>query len=162
MTKAHADDFVVFFETLRDTICLFDELLVFENEKLDAVAANDVDRLDRRLNEEQACLLRMKNLDAKREQLQQKLGYADMTLKQIAEQIGGAEQAALLALYDELSAKSTELKDAIATTKKFIDLHINAIGILLENLETGGATYTSDGEKAAETATPQRFESKKV
>jgi len=162
MTDVIARDFDVFCHVLRDTVCLFDEMITFENDKLDAVAANDVEALDHRMHEEQAYLMKMKALDAKRETLQEKLGVAGVPLLQITEQYEGDEKESLLTLYDDLSEKSAELKESIATTKKIIDLHITSIAYLLERLEGKHATYNKDGELEDNADPPKRFKSRKA
>jgi len=161
MIDISASDFNAFCQLLRDTQSLFDALIVFENKKLDIISANDVDALDQSMKEEQAYILKMKGLDLKREQWQEKFGFQDLPLKQMAERFNGAEKEMLLSLHNALSVKSEELKSIIAAAKKYIDLHVNGIGILLDQLENGESTYNQNGEKTVKIP-PKRFTPTKV
>lgn len=145
------------YEIIRSTLALFDDLIVFENKKLDAIAANDILLLDQHMNEEQAYLLKMRGLDAKREKVQKELGFAGLTFREIIEKAEAADKAALLPLFEELNEKSAELKAGIRSTKRYLDLHVNSIAALLEKLEAGGATYDQSGEKTNQADPPKRF-----
>lgn len=147
------DDFC---NILQDTLHLFDELIAFEGKKLTAVAANDVQLVDRYMNEEQAYLMRMRGLDIKREQLQEKLGVSNLPLKEIANTCQGEQQQALLSIRDALTTKADELKAAIGTTRQSIQLQLSSISILLERLESGTTTYNQDGTKTTQSP-PERF-----
>lgn len=150
------DDFDSFCKVIRDTIALFEELNEYENKKLDAIAANNVLELDKYLNDEQAYLMKMRGLDSKREKLQQQLGVTGLPFKEIIEKFDGRERDSLNSLYDELSEKSTELKNAITATRKYIELHLNTISAMLAKLEGSEGTYDKKGEKEPKTP-PERF-----
>ena len=156
MNDVNAEGFESFCRIIQDTLELFDDLISFENKKLDAIAANDVALLDRYMNDEQAYLLKMRGLDQKREKMQGQLGATDLTFRELTDRFSGHERETLVALYEKLSAKSLELKDSIAATKRYIDLHLNSISSLLEKLEGNAAPYGKNGEKERK-APPARF-----
>ena len=151
-----SSDFEYFCKVLTDTLTLFDELLGLETKKIDAISENDVTLLDQYMNDEQVYLLQMRNLDFKRGKIQEQYDASGLTFKQMIERFDGAEKDTLDSLYDELSKKSTELKEAIAGTKKLIELHLHSISTLLEKMEGGEGVYNKDGEKAPKEP-PVRF-----
>jgi len=151
-----AGDFDLFCKVIRETITLFDELLALEGKKIDAIAENDIALLDQYMNDEQVYLLQMKGLDYKREKMQEQLGMQSLTFRQMIDEFDGTERESLASLYEELSSKSAELKEAITSTKRFIDLHLNSISALLEKLDGGQGTYNKSGEKESKEP-PARF-----
>jgi len=156
MSDYTREDFNSFCEVIKEMLALFSDLIGFENKKLDAIAANDVALLDQYMKDEQVYLLKMKGLEQKREKVQEQLGAAGLSFSELIGRFSGPEQDALNALYDELSAKTTEVKDAVTGTKRYIDLHLNSITALLEKLEGNAATYGKDGVKKQK-APPARF-----
>ena len=154
-------DFNSFCQVIRDTLALFDELNDYENKKLDAIAANDVIQLDQYMNDEQAYLMKMRGLDQKREKLQKQLGVPGLTFKEIIEKFDGGDKETLAGLYDELSSKSADLKNAISATKRAIDMHLNSISALLEKIEGAEGTYDNKGEKEQKSP-PERFKPTKA
>ena len=154
-------DFEVFCKALKDTSTLFGDLTILENKKIEAISENDVSLLDQYMNEEQVFLLQIRNLDFKREKMQEKLGATGLTFKQLIEKFEGAEKETLDSLFEELSAKTAELKEAIAGTKRLIDLHLNSISTILEKIEGNEGVYNKSGEKEPKTP-PKRFEPTKA
>jgi len=150
-----ADDFDIFCKLIEETITLFDELLGLELKKVDAMSENDVTLLDQYMNDEQVYLLQMRGIDYKREKMQEQLGASGLTFRQMIDQFEAPEKERLIPLYEKLSSKAAELKEAISNTKRFINLHLNSISALLEKLE-GQSTYNKSGEKE-QTSPPTRF-----
>ena len=136
-----------FYQVIDDTIALFGQLIDFENKKLDAIAVNDVELLERHMHDEQAFLLKLRGLDQKREKLQEELGCTGATFRQMIEQAEGEERERLEERNAILTAKTEELKAAVNSTKKYIELHIHSIDLLLQKVEGETRTYDKNGEK---------------
>ena len=149
-------NFDFFCKTLNDTLTLFDELITLENKKVDAIAENDVTQLDQYMNDEQVFLLQMRNLDFKREKTQGQLGVPGLTFRQLTEKFEGAEKETLDSLYEALSSKTAELKEAISGTKKLIEMHLSSISAVLEKIEGNEGVYNKSGEKEPKEP-PKRF-----
>jgi SMC interacting uncharacterized protein involved in chromosome segregation len=113
------------------------------------------------MNEEQVFLLQMRNLDFKREKMQQQIGAAGLTFREIIDMFESPEKESLTALFDELSAKSSELKEVITGTKRFIELHLNSITALLAKIEGNEGVYNKSGEKEPKEP-PARFKPTKA
>lgn len=161
MSDYKPEDFDSFCKVIRDTLTLFDELNDYENKKLDAIAANNVLQLDAYIIDEQAYLMKMRGLDLKREKLLGQLGLPGMPFKDIIEKFEGDEKETLTGLYDELSFKSAELKNAISVTKTAIDLNLNNISAMLAKLEGAEGTYDKKGDKETKTP-PEHFTTTKA
>ena len=151
-----AGDFELFCKVIKETLALFDELLSLEGKKINAIAENDITLLDQYMNDEQVYLLQMRGLDYKREKMQEQLNAAGLTFRQMIDNFNSPEKESLISLYEELSSKSSELKEAITGTKRFIDLHLNSISALLEKLEGSEGVYNKSGEKEPKEP-PARF-----
>jgi len=76
-----------------------------------------------------------------------------LSFRDIIEKLEGSEKETLSNLYDELSSKTTELKDSIAASKRYIELHLNLVTTMLDKIESGkttgdnNATYDKSGDK---------------
>ena len=156
MNNYTSGDFDSFCAIIGDMTALFDELADFENKKLDAIAANDVAQLDKYMKEEQVYLLKMKGLEQRREKFQNRLGAPGLTFSGLIGKFGEPERDILTPLYDELASKTTEVRDAVSCTKRYIDLHLNSISALLEKLEGNTAVYGKNGEREQKSP-PARF-----
>lgn len=156
MSKHGSSDFNSFCSLIKDTVLLFGNLIALENKKIDAIAENNAALLDQHMNEEQAYLMQMRGLDHKREKVQKQLDSSGLTFRQMIEKFESSERETLDTLYGELSSKSSELKDAISTARKYIDLHLSTITALLERLEGTDGIYDKKGEMGQKDP-PTRF-----
>jgi len=154
-----AGDFDQFCKILSETLTVFDDLLGLESKKIDAIAENDVNLLDQYMNDEQVFLLQMRSLDSKREKVLTQLAPG-LTFRQLLERFEGSERKTLDKLYEELSARSKELKSAITGTRKLIEMHLNSISALLEKID-GEGIYNKSGEKEPPEP-PKRFKPTKA
>ena len=155
MSNYQRSDFDAFNKVIHETLALFNDLISLEVKKTDAITENDVTLLDQYMNDEQAYLLQMRGLDYKREKMQEQLGAQGLTFRQMIDEFEAPEREGFEKLYEELSAKSAELKKAIAETRRLIDMHLNSINTLLDKLE-GAAPYDKKGAKEQKTP-PTRF-----
>ena len=147
MSDFNLAEYDSFCKVIHETKLLFDDLLELENKKIDAISVNDVDLLDQYMNEENVFLMQMRGLDFKREKMQEQLGAKGLTFREIIDKFDGLEKDNLNNLYDGLSVKSQELKDAIGSVKRLIDMHLYSISELLDKLEGKEGIYNKDGEK---------------
>lgn len=146
-----------------DYIIIFDQLILFETEKLESIAANKVDLLDSQMREEQAHLLKLKGLDRKREALQAEMNQAGLSFRQIIDTVEGEEKEVLESSFLSLSKKTEELQVATKSTKLYIELHLHSLDMLIASL--GGdsiskSVYNKNG--SSEVSRSSHFQSKKV
>lgn len=152
-----------FYALLNNLVDLFDRLLHVESDKLDAIAVNDIEKLDEYMKTEQAFTLEMRSLDQKREALQEEMGLKGLTISQIIEKAPADQKEKLDHYRNVLIDKKEELELSLQCTRKFIEMHIVSLDVLISQLgpekqETAG--YEKDG-KAKEEDNP-KFTSKKV
>lgn len=155
MSNYSQGDFDSFNKVIHETLDLFDDLIGLENKKMGAITENDVTLLDQYMNDEQAYLLQMRGLDYKREKMQELLDATGLSFRQMIDKFETPKREILDELYMELSSKAAELKQAVAETRRVIDLHLNSINALLDKLE-GVPTYDKKGAKEQK-APPVRF-----
>ena len=113
-------------------ITLLDKLIVFEENKLEAVKNAKISELDRFLKEEQVHLLQFKGLDAKRERLQKELGFDGLTYKQIIAKTDGELRQQLEDSFVVLESKTNRFKSLINTISGCIDVKLHTIDATLE------------------------------
>ena len=161
-------DLTALYKLLDSVVSLFDKLLAVETEKLDAIAVNDVEKLDEYMLSEQALTMELRSLDAKREKEQSVLGFENFTLNSIIQAVDGDspdDAAKLKDLMETLEQKTDELTVAVACTRKFIELHLQSIDFVLakmgEQREKEGS-YQSSGEKSEQDSRPTQFTPRKV
>lgn len=153
------------YAVLESVISLFDKLLVTENAKLDAIAVNDVDKLDEYMRAEQAFTMELRSLDAKREKIQAELGFDGLTLSGIVDSLPQGESEKLSDIMEQLQQRTDELTVAVNCTKNLIELHLQSLDIVLESMGSQvkrDVSYESTGEKNEEVNVPPKFSSKKV
>jgi len=153
------------FSLLKSVIALFDKLLATESDKLNAIAANDVDKLDEYMRVEQAFTMELRSLDAKREKLQAELGFEGYSLSEIVDAVPRGESDILCGLMEVLRQRTEELTAAVNCTKNLIELHLNSLDLVLESMGsqvTRETSYESTGEKSEEVNVPPKFSSRKV
>jgi len=154
-----------FHELLSNMVSFFDELIDLENRKIDAIAVNDIKKLDEYMKEEQAFTMRLRGLEMKREKLQKQYGFEGMILREIIEETGGEDKEKLQQAYDMLEERMKNVKDAVECANKFIELHLEGISNILESLDKTqkeAKTYDKKGAKKKDGAKEGKFTSKKV
>lgn len=153
------------YTVLNNVMSLFDRLLIAENAKLDAIAVNDVDKLDECMRCEQAFTMELRSLDAKRESVQAGLGFDGMTLSEIIAALPSDQTQKLSGIMEELQQRTDELTVAVSCTKNLIELHLQSLDLVLESMGsqvTRDVSYESSGEKNEELNVPPKFSPKKV
>ncbi len=148
---------LIFYNIMRDTLHLLNSVISLENQKLDAIASNDVTQLDGIMKEEQATILQFRGLEKKREQIQAEMGLSSLTFREIVEQAPLQNGKDLAALYEEMTAKMQEVKAVTDCTKKYIELHLHSLDLLITNLQNGksNTNYSKTGEKQPREMTPR-------
>ncbi len=142
------DNFTELKDLLNEHEALFDQLIDFENLKLDAIAANDLNTLEQQMKDEQVYLMKLKVLDQKRDKILAQNGLEGKTFRELIELSQGDNRLELQGLFNGLSVKIDELKAATGSTKKYIDLHLHSLEILLsklQNKEHPTTSYEKDG-----------------
>lgn len=148
---------------LADTNVFLKDITVVEKEKLDAALKNNILILEECIKKEQALVLRSRGLDQKRQKVQKSMGAEQKTLREIVEGASPEDKAALLPLYQELTASLKEYREIYESAKTAIEVNLHRINAGLEQM-TGkpvdaGVPYSDHGEKLEK---PRTFTSRRV
>ena len=157
-------DLQPFFLLISSLTEVFQEMIVLESNKLDAIAVNDIEKLEQYMKEEQAYAMKMRGLDGKREALQKSMGFENLTLREVIARLDPAEAERLAEMDGLLRTMIEELKNAVSCTKKYIELHLCSLQMLLDqaNESKSSETYDNKGEKQPPDAAPKKFAPKKI
>jgi hypothetical protein len=124
-----------YFQILQSYISLLQEMYSLENDKLNAIAINDVDALDKFMKDEQVLAMKLKNLDIKRQKKQDELGFGNSTITEIMTQISEEDKEKLSKIYTSLNSTLSDVKKAIDCGNKYIELHLYALNELIKPIK---------------------------
>lgn len=147
-------------ELLEENAKVYKSFLELEHKKYDALIKNEINVLDDIVAQEQACYLKMRGLEQKREKLVDTLGCKDMTLKEIIKLAEGEEKNILIKKYEELNAIVNEVKKINSLCKTVIGVRIHRINKAMSQLGESENTYSnlqSKGSKANSLGLSQRI-----
>jgi len=118
---------------LQDSAETYESFIKTEYEKYDAVARDDIKKLDEIIEIEQVFYLKAKGLEQKREKLIQSMGFKGKTLKEIIEKIneletdGNDENHKLKNVYDRLFKALNDFKKINLECKTLIGVRMHRI-----------------------------------
>lgn len=146
-----------FCDVIKEIMQLLDDIIALENKKLDAIAANNIEQLDVIMKDEQAIILQFRGLEKKREQAQADLGCPSLSFLEMIEQNTLQGKDNLRLLYQDMNEKMKEVKAVTDCTKKYIELHLHSLDLLITNLQSGksNTNYTKTGEKQPREMAPK-------
>lgn len=131
---------------IEDLIDLIQEMIQIEQMKLESASKNRVTHLEDCMNKEQAAILKLKGLDKKREDCQEKLGYKGYTFKQILAETTGEEHDQLTNLFDMLSHYVTIFKDTSESARTIIEVNLHTINKTIQRTQSGAAKANTQWE----------------
>lgn len=146
-----------FEKTIEELMELFDELAVIEQDKLNATAKNRITFVEDCMNKEQVAILKMRGLEKKREQEQQKLGFQGKTFREILELVSFDEKAQLEPLFQKLSEKIKAFQQINTEASKLIEVNLHKIN--KQVAANGSSTY---GEKGQQHGNTQHFTNQRI
>lgn len=135
------------YDLLKESAQLYGKLLELEHEKYDAIIKADIKMLDDIVSKEQACYMKMRGDEQKREKLLVKLGFGDMTLREIIDLSQGEEKTMLSDAYNELSELLKEVKKINEMCRTLIEIRLRRVDNVLSQLGETENTYTDAEHK---------------
>lgn len=144
------NEFIIFFESLKD----------IEQEKFNAVTAKNFSQIDECMKKEQAAILKLKGLDKKREQIQEKLSFKDKSFREIISLVPDKNKPVLSELFNKLDSNVKSYKSISDAAKETLELNIHNIDRIIDAIENS-STYTNDGSKKENTQ-KKSFTSRRV
>lgn len=131
-----------FISVIENLILLFRDMILIEQEKLEATQKNRVTFVEECMKKEQASILKLRGLDKKREICQTALGYEGFTFKQILEAVSAEERSALRELFDSLTYHVRLFQDINQSAQSMLEVNLHMI-----NKEINGSQqYTKAGK----------------
>lgn len=132
-----------FHQIVHALIDLLKTLMGIEQEKLQAITQNDLEKLDACIKEEQAQVLKLRGLDRKRDLLLVRMGYENLSFKEIIEVLPQEDRAESRQLYNELQKATEDFNSVNASVRTALEVNLHNINATLESLKvppTGAAT----------------------
>ncbi len=127
------NDFIAVIEEL---IRLFQNLIEIEQVKLEAAKKNRVTYVEDCMNQEQAAILKLRGLDKKREQCQERLGFKGYTFQQILTEVPESEHIHLKELFDRLSYQVRMFQETSDSARTMIEINLHMINKAIQNSQT--------------------------
>lgn len=135
---------------LQESAETYESFIKTEYDKYDAVASEDIKRLDQIIANEQVFYLKMKGLEQKREKLVQNMDMKGKTLIEIIEIIGTEdkeESHRLKIVYDRLLKALNDFKKINLECKTLIEVRLHRIDNIMIKLGVKENTYTNGESK---------------
>lgn len=135
-------------------ICLeisnfIEELTEVENKKFQAALQNNIYIVNECMKKEQAFLMKLKGIDKKREALQKKLGYEDLSFAEIIEKAPSNEKDKLKEVFNKVQNNYKVYKEIFSNAQNALEVNLYKINKKLEELNAVdklNKTYKEDGE----------------
>lgn len=129
---------------------LMKNLTSIEQDKLKAVTSKDLDALNLCMKNEQAQMLKLRGLDKQREQIQESLGYKNLSFEEIISSLPPDEKEETNKLYLTLQQTTNTFKEVNATIKTALDVNLHMVGAAMNRLNItpdNDPRTTSSGNK---------------
>ncbi len=122
-----------FKEVIEELIAVFIELSGIANVKLSAAKSNRAATVEECLKKEQAVVMKLRGLEAKREKIQAEMGFAGLKFKEILENLSEEEREDLLPYFDALSREIQLFDHANENVQTMLKVNLRNIDRELEN-----------------------------
>lgn len=152
LEKETADRLAAFFE---DLLAFYRSFLRLEQEKQEDVKAGRLDRLDLRIRDEQAFLLKARGQEKERLALQTEAGVPKATFRELIPLFEPERREAMRKLYEDLSAVMLELKRTNEDCNRLTGAKLHRADAVLERLRNDpglAAIYDAKVKKAERAA----------
>lgn len=109
-------------------------LISIEQDKLNAVTNNNLEKLDGCIKDEQVQVMKLKGIEKSRVKLLSSLGYEGLTFKQIISTLEGEEKKESQKLFDSLKKVTKDFNSVNSSAKTAIEVNLYAIDMALNKL----------------------------
>lgn len=132
LDKTASDRLIGFFERMLE---FYKNFLALESEKCKDVQAGSLDRLDGRIREEQAFLLKARGFEHERLALQEQAGCPGASFRDILSLFGPERQDTVQKLYKDISSAVRELKETNEECNRLTGVKLHRATNILEKLQ---------------------------
>ena len=151
-----------FLSATRRCVVQCKSLLVFEQEKRQALLSEDLDRLESMLQSQQAAIMKLESLEKQRMEAQDKAGYHNLTAAEIIELLGeGPDKEELARQVEELKQTLEDIRYQNGRSLEIARANIQIINTLATGKEQkpGQGVYKK-GQTAANWQSGASFDKK--
>ncbi len=113
-----------FVRILEELSEIISQLIEAETAKATAASAREDEKMDSFLKEEQALLLKLRGLEQQREHMADRLGWKNMTFRQILKTADEKESSALSPLFMRMEKQLKDLADAKDSSSRIITVRL--------------------------------------
>lgn len=138
------DEFALVIRSLISTV---GDITSLEDAKSAAASQGRHEQMDGFLKEEQACILKLRGLEQRRQSLAKGLGWEGLTFHQILEKSDAGLREVLLPLFTQLDQQVKQLADAKDSADRIIQLRLREFSFILSS--EAFQEYNRNGETAA-------------
>ena len=142
------DGYYEFYEFMSEYTSFFESIALKEEEKMKALLANDLDKLELALSEHQSTTMRVEQYEKYRTELQQRLGLGDTKFKDIVGMCTGDQRARLKELYTrfEIAVHNTKHYNGRSLEIALMNLRImDSVGMGNIKVTPVAGCYTPEG-----------------
>ena len=145
---------------LGELLEFYREFLKLEADKQAELQNGRLDRLDARMKEEQAYVLRARGLELRRQKLMERTPQPKATFRELIVLISPARQEKAREIYEELSSVLLELRETNQKSSRLAGIKLRQVSAILAKLENRPDFPEPYGEKAG--GRPSEIFSKKI
>ncbi len=127
----------------------FEETAEKEKEKLSALLSDDLKRIESCLNEHQSVIKRTEQYEKERQEMQKRLGFADMTFREIINICQGEEKEQLQSLYQRFKIAIESVKHSNKTSLQVAETNIKIMEKITKGTVTDAKCYDTHGVSSA-------------
>ncbi len=124
-----------FKEVIWELMTFFDELTALEDEKLRAIAENNLKKLEECMSREQVAIMQLKVLEKHRAQIQAQGGYEGLSFRELLTKLPEEDRTELGMLYNQLADKLIHFNTIADSVRTSIEANLYSIDAILERLK---------------------------
>lgn len=121
------ENFNEFYDFMLEYTEFFEETAVKEREKMSALLSQDLNRIEKCLNEHQSTIKKTEYYESEREKLQARLGLGGMSFRQIIAAAEGEEREKLRLLYSRFKIAVDNVSHANKTSLQIAETNMKII-----------------------------------
>lgn len=142
-----------FVDHMRETQKFYDEFLILEDQKFQALSQNALSAIDGLVKQEEVALLRSRGFERDRELLLEKLGCSGMVMSELIQRFDSPLREELLTLYETLSGTILDVKDMNTRCETLANLRLRRtekLRSLIEQKPDAQRMYTDQAKRSGE------------
>ena len=146
-------EFIVFLEQYEQQL---DDMLLQEKDKREALLGSDPKKIETVLQQQQAAMMKLKNLEQKRMDMQDELGFADMSAEEMLEALekqGCEEVGKLRSMFKNLRDTVIQIRELNKISTEFAKKNLKFIELMAQQDSGEGSdgVYGAQGSKETRT-----------